>query len=84
MSQQEQFSLRLTVLEQVQSLVTAGLGLVAALAWNTAIQDLFKILFPDQSSLVAKFLYAAFVTILVVVVTHRIGKAISTLKQKLA
>lgn len=82
-TQQEQFSFRLAVLEQMQALITAGLGLVAALAWNTAIQDLFKLLFPDQNSLIAKFSYAVFITILVVVVTHRIGKAISVLQLKI-
>jgi len=79
---QEQLSLKIEFLEQAQTLMTAGFGLVAALAWNTAIQDLFKMLFPDQNSLVAKFLYAIFVTILIIIVTRRLGKAITLLKSK--
>jgi len=77
---EEKISLHIELLEQMQSLMTAGFALVAALAWNTAIQDLFARIFPDQNSLIAKFLYAVFITILVVAVTHRIGKAISLLK----
>ena len=79
---QEQLSLRIEFLEHTQSLMTAGFGLVAALAWNTAIQDLFQRVFPNQSSLIAKFLYAMFVTVLIVVVTRRLGKAIGALKMK--
>lgn len=80
---QEKLSLRIELLEQLQILMTAGFALVAALAWNTAIQDLFRLLFPDQNSLIAKFLYAIFVTILIVFVTRRLGKTISILKTKL-
>jgi len=82
MSTQQENSLRLALLEQIQSLVTAGLGLVAALAWNQAIQDFFKRFFPDQGSLTAKFVYALFVTALVVFITNKLGKAISALKLK--
>lgn len=80
---QEQLSFKIQVLEHVQSLATAGFGLVAALAWNEAIQALFRKFFPDQGSLVAKFVYALFVTVLVVIVTRRLGNAIATLKTKL-
>jgi len=53
----------------------AGLGLVAGLAWNDAIQALFKELFPlDKNSLIAKFLYAVIITIVVVIVSLQINK----------
>lgn len=74
-------SLHLDVLEQTQRLATASLGLVAALAWNDAIQSLFHELFGTQSGLVAKFLYALLVTILVVTVTVRLSKLITRLKR---
>lgn len=79
----EQSSLRVEILEKMSTLATAGFGLVAALAWNSAIQDLFNLFFPTQGSLIAKFLYAIFITILIVLLTSRLGKAISKLKQKL-
>lgn len=74
-------SLRLEVLEKTQGLVTAGLGLVAALAWNDAIQSLFVVIFGVQSSVIAKFLYAILVTILVVYLTVRISRLINSLKK---
>lgn len=50
--------------------IVAALGLVAGLAWNEAIKALIEQLFPlSQNSVLAKFLYAILVTILVVIVT---------------
>jgi hypothetical protein len=80
---EEKNSLRLEFLEQAQTLMTAGFALVAALAWNTAIQDLFKLLFPDQGSLFAKFLYAILITLIMIVVTRRLGMTIAVLKSKI-
>jgi hypothetical protein len=47
---------------------------VAALAWNTAIQELFAAVLPEAGDLVAKFLYAVVVTVIVVFVTIRLGR----------
>lgn len=77
----KQESLRVEILEKIQTLTTAGFGLVAALAWNSAIQDLFTIFFPNKESLVAKFIYAVLITVLVVLVTSRLGRMIGKLKQ---
>ena len=49
-------ALKLELVEKMTTLVAAGFGLVAGLAWNQAIQDLFKLLFPEQGGLIAKFL----------------------------
>ncbi len=78
-----QDSLRVEILEKMQTLVTAGFGLVAALAWNSAIQDVFNLLFPNSGSLIAKFLYAIFITVIVVIITSRLGRMIGQLKQSL-
>lgn len=80
---QEKNSLRIELLEQTQTLMTAGFALVAALAWNTAIQDLFQRVFPNQSSLIAKFTYAFLITLIMILVTRRLGKTISVLKMKI-
>lgn len=56
------------------TLILAGFGLVAALAWNGAIQTLFKVLFPKSEGVLGKFLYAAFITILVVIITLQLKK----------
>ncbi len=80
---EQKISLHIELLEQAQSLMTAGFALVAALAWNTAIQDLFQRIFPNQGSLIAKFLYAMLITLIMILVTRRLGKTISVLKSKI-
>lgn len=72
---------KLEVLEKMSALITAGLGLVAALAWNEAIKKLFVVIFGEQSNLAAMFGYAAFVTVIVVFLTIKISSLASKLKQ---
>lgn len=76
-----QRTLRLEVLERVQNLATASLGLVAALAWNDAIQGFFVSVFGTQSNLTAKFLYAILVTTIVVTLTLRLSRLINRVKR---
>lgn len=61
------------VIEKITTMVTAAFGLVAALAWNSAIQDLFK----SQAWLQAggPFVYALFVTIIAVLAAIWLGRA---------
>lgn len=62
-------------LQTMVTLATGSLGLVAALAWNDAIKALIqKILGPDES-LGGLFLYAAFATVLAVVVVTLLARA---------
>jgi uncharacterized BrkB/YihY/UPF0761 family membrane protein len=75
-------NLKLQILEQMSGLVTAGLGLVAALAWNEAIKKMFEKIFGAQSNLIAMFGYAVLVTVLVVVLSMRIGKLVAKLKEE--
>lgn len=76
-------SLKLELVEKMTTLATAGLGFVAGLAWNEAIQDLFQALIPEQSTLVAKFAYAIFVTVLIVLVTVQLSRMADKLKEQL-
>ena len=47
------------VLDKFAQLVTTAVGLVAALAWNTAIQNLFERVFGKAgAALASQFLYA--------------------------
>ena len=69
MSIQEQIDMQKEVIEKVAALVTAAFGLIAALAWNTAIQEIFRIIFGDQSGVLAMIFYAVVVTIIAIVVT---------------
>jgi hypothetical protein len=61
------------LIERIAALLTAAFGLVAALAWNGAIQAVFKQLFGDASSMLAMLIYAVVVTIIAVIATIWIG-----------
>ena len=73
-------SFKTEVIEKLAALITAAFGLVAALAWNGAIQELFKLIFGDQSTLVAMFVYAVVVTIIAVIAVILIGRAAAKAK----
>ncbi|HJJ47829.1 MAG TPA: DUF5654 family protein [Methanocorpusculum sp.] len=66
-------ALSVEVIEKLSALITAAFGLVAAIAWNTAIQEIFKYFFGEQSSIPAMLGYAVFVTVLAVLFTIWIG-----------
>ena len=68
------------VLPQIAALLTAAFGLVAALAWNGAIQALFKQVFGTADSLNAQLVYAVIVTIIAVIVTIWIARAVAHAK----
>ena len=68
-------SLHKAVLAQMTALVTAAFGLVAALAWNGAIQALFKQVFGTVDSLPAQLAYAIIVTMIATLVTWWVARA---------
>lgn len=65
------------VIEKIAVLMTGAFGLVAALAWNGAIQAAFVKIFGEASSLIAMFSYAVIITIVAVLATIWIGKVAS-------
>ncbi len=60
-------------------LASAALGLVAALAWNAAIQATIKRLLGTADSLLGLYLYAVFATAIAVGVLLLLGKVASRL-----
>ena len=63
------------VIDKLETLITAAFGLVAALAWNNAIQSLFSE--GGALSFLAKggpWIYAIIVTLLAVYITIWIGR----------
>ncbi len=56
------------------ALMTAAFGLIAALAWNTAIQDLIKLFVPTGRGILPEFIYAIVITIIAVVVINSLAK----------
>lgn len=58
------------VKEKLITYLGAAFGFVAGLAWNDAIKALIDYLFPlDRGGLIAKFVYAFLVTLVLVMVT---------------
>lgn len=70
-------SLPLAVVSQMLTLATSGFGLVAALAWNSVIQELvnnyIKKWLPQNSGIISLFIYAVAVTVLAVFITYQLS-----------
>ena len=67
--------MRAEFIEKLAALITAAFGLVAALAWNGAIQAVFKAVFGTSDNLAAMLSYAVIVTIIAVLVTLWVARA---------
>jgi len=63
------------VIEKFSALMIAAFGLIAALAWNGAIQTIFKRIFGEANSIGAMLIYAVVVTLIAIWATMAIGKA---------
>jgi hypothetical protein len=64
------------VLDKFSELITTALGLVAALAWNTAIQNLFDTVFGGSGSkLAGPFVYATLITFVVIFAAIAVSRA---------
>jgi hypothetical protein len=70
------------VIENIAALLTAAFGLVAALAWNGAIQAIFVEVFGTAENITAQLTYAVIVTIVAVLVTIWIGRMAAEAKEK--
>jgi len=79
----EDKKLHVEVIKQMVTLSTSGFGLVAALAWNSLIQEVVnnyvKKWLPGNSGIISLLIYALVVTILAVFVTLQLSR----LSQKL-
>lgn len=66
---------------QLITLSSSGFGLVAALAWNEAIQtfvnDYIEKFFPSQSGAISKFVYAVLITLFAVLITYQLSRLAS-------
>lgn len=86
MAKSDRKSLQIELLRQMVTLATSGFGLVAALAWNSVIQEFvnsyIKRWFPDGSGLMTLFIYAVGITSLAVIVTYQLTKLLDRLENK--
>lgn len=62
------------VASEILRLATSAFGLVAALAWNDAVQALFREYLPISHGIAAKFGYAVLLSALIVIVTINLTK----------
>jgi uncharacterized protein DUF5654 len=65
---------RSAYLQVMIALASAAFGVVAALAWNSAITALFKQIFGTSAQIVSLFIYAIIVTIIAVIVMVWLAK----------
>ena len=66
------------ILDRLSTLMISAFGLVAALAWNGAIQAIFREVFGTAEGVVSMLVYAIVVTIIAVVATVWIAKITPT------
>ena len=74
--------MRIEVIEKLAALLIAAFGLVAALAWNGAIQAIFKQVFGSAETIGPMITYAIVVTIIAVLVIIYIAKVEDRTKRK--
>jgi hypothetical protein len=65
---------RSAYLQTMISLASAAFGVVAALAWNSAITALVKQIFGSGGQIISLFLYAIIITIIAVIVMVNLGR----------
>lgn len=73
-------NLKSEVLTQIAALVTVAFGLVAALAWNGAIQAIFKAVFGTTDTITGQLIYAVIITIVAVIATILIARSVASAK----
>lgn len=82
----EEQAIHIEVVDKMLTLATSGFGLVAALAWNSLIQEFVnnyvKKFLPDGSGLVSLLIYAIIVTVLAVIVTIQLSHLLKRLKNE--
>ena len=82
----DQKRLHVEILKQMLTLATSGFGLVAALAWNSVIQEFvnnyLKKILPSGSGIWSLLIYAVVVTAFAVFVTYQLSKLLNRLSSK--
>jgi hypothetical protein len=72
------------IVKQMLTLATSGFGLVAALAWNSLIQEFvnsyIKTYLPGNAGLLSLLIYAIIITAIAVFVTLQLSKVLRSLE----
>lgn len=81
---EQETTLHIQLVQQMVNLSTSGFGLVAALAWNSVIQEFvntyIKKWLPSGGGIISLLLYAVVVTIIAVLVTYNLSKTLKRLR----
>jgi hypothetical protein len=81
----ENKKLHIEIVKQITLLSTSGFGLVAALAWNSVIQEFVNVYvkkwFPSGSGILSLLIYALIITILAVIITLQLSKITEKLQE---
>lgn len=76
--------LHIEVVRQILTLATSGFGLVAALAWNSVVQEFVnsyvKQWIPHSGGIISLLIYAILITTLAVFVTVQLSRFLRTLE----
>ncbi len=82
----EDKKLHIEIVRQMLTLATSGFGLVAALAWNSVIQEFVntyvKTWLPNGSGIISLLLYAIIITALAVFITLQLSKLLKRLENR--
>lgn len=81
---ENQKKFRNELIQQMITLSTSGFGLVAALAWNEAIQEFVKRFIEPSipgSGLLSRLFYALLITLLAVFITYQLSRLSSKLNR---
>ncbi len=75
---EEEKAFHVELVGRMVTLATSGFGLVAALAWNSVVQEFvnnyLKKFLPSGTGVISLLIYAIIITILAVVVTYQLSK----------
>ncbi len=86
MAKGSQNKLHIEIVSQMLTLATAAFGLVAALAWNSLIQEIVdtyvKTWLPSGGKSTSLIIYAVVVTALAVFVTYQLSKILRRMQAK--
>lgn len=82
---QKKKQFHIELVRQMLTLATAGFGLVAALAWNSLIQEFvneYVKKWLPASGLLSLLIYALIITCLAVLVTYQLSKVLQRLEDR--
>lgn len=82
MSNRNPKKIRNEFLKTLITMVSAAFGLVAALAWNTAISEIIKKYLKPGSGIYSWIFYALVVTVIAVLVGFYLGRLASRIKKE--